>query len=80
MAAKSNPRQVLTTITLLAVVISIALVLVHQTSQLVGALSEKATPAPIQAYSTSGPSLIEVEMEDVLPTFTPTPPDPSHQE
>ena len=52
----------------------------NQPGRVSRALSEKATPTPVQAYSTSGPSLIEVEMEDVLPTFTPTPPDPSHQE
>ena len=80
MAKKREARQFLTTILLLAITACIVLILVHQTNQLVAVLAPEPTATAVQAYSSGGGgSGIDVEMEDVLPTITPTI-DISHQE
>lgn len=73
MAKTEQSHTALEKIALIAISICIVLVIIYQIQGVVDIAFAEATPTSVQPYTVSTYSSIPVEMEDVLPTLTPTP-------
>lgn len=72
MAKREKTHTTLEKLALILIVLCIVLVVIYQVQSFVAIVFPEQTPTPVQVAPNTNFSSMPVEMEDVLPTFTPT--------